>query len=453
MMDENETALGKRRRLKVSHILIILLLICVGAFAIFRLSLKSKLQARIDAIRTAGYPVTCAELDKWYTIPENTENAAYTIIDAFSYYKQWDKDKSEPLPVVGQAKLPTRTEPMDEEMKALIVQYVADNNEAIEMLHTAAAIEHSRYPIDLSAGFEAAIPDLGEIRTAVRLLELEAILHAENGDGKLAVSSAISCFGIARSLAKEPLLISQLVRAACQNLAASTIEYCINRIEPADEQLVKLIECVYNAELLSDISCAFVGELCMGISFFKDPGSMNPDVISGIPLRPIIELYKAIGMADADAIIYLDIMDGYIKTAQLPVHQRLKAAKAIDTRLESTSQIHIMLHAIMPALARVNTIELRTIAQLRTARVALAVERHRLAAGKLPDVLIDLVPTYLDTVPTDPFDGKDLRYEKLGVGFVVYSVDQDLRDDGGTEEPSRKTKEAPTWDVTFIVER
>jgi len=453
MMDENETAPGKRRRFKVSHILIILLLICVGAFAIFRLSLKSKLRTRIDAIRAAGYPVTCAELDKWYSIPENTENAAYTIIDAFSYYNEWDKEESKPLPIVGRAKLPARTEPMDEEMKVLISQYIADNNEALELLHAGAKIENSRYPIDLSAGFETNLPNLSEIRKAVFLLKLEAILHAENGDGKSAIRSVKSCFGIARSIAKEPTTISQMVHAACQSLAVTTIEYCINRIEPADEQLVKLIECVYNAELLSDISCAFVGERCMGISFFKDPGSMNPDVISGIPFRPLLELYKAIGMADSDAIIYLDIMDGYIKTAQLPVHQRLKAAKAIDTRLESTSQIHIMLHAIMPALARVNTIELRNIAQLRTARVALAVERHRLAAGKLPDALINLVPTYLDTVPTDPFDGKDLRYEKLGVGFVVYSVDHDLRDDGGTEEPSRKTKEAPTWDVTFIVER
>jgi hypothetical protein len=453
MMDENETAPGKRRRLKVSHVLLILLITGAGLFAYYRLTVRSKLQAAIDTIRTDGYPVTCAELDKWYTIPENTENAAYTIMDAFSYYKQWDKDKSEPLPVVGQAKLPTRTEPMDEEMKALIAQYVADNNEAIEMLHTAAAIEHSRYPIDLSAGFEAAIPDLSEIRTAVRLLELEAILHAENGDGKSAVRSVISSFGIARSLTKEPLLITQLVRNGCQNLAASTIEYCINRIELADEQLVKLIECVYNIELISDISCAFVGERCMGLSFFKDPGSMNPDVISGIPFQPLLELYKVIGMADSDAIIYLDIMDGYIKTAQLPVHQRLKAAKAIDTRFESTSQIHIMLHAIMPALARVNTIELRNIAKLNTARIALVIERYRLAAGKLPESLSELVPSYLESVPKDPFDGNEIRYKKLEAGFVVYSIGEDLSDDGGKEEPPRRTKESPNWDVTFIVER
>jgi len=453
MMDENETAPGKRRRLKVSHVLIILLLICVGYFAFFRLSLKSKLQARIDAIRAAGYPVTCAELDKWYTIPENVENAAYTIIDAFSYYKQWDKAKSKSLPVVGRAELPSRTEPLVEEMKALVTQYIADNNEALELLHAGAKIENCRYPLDLSAGFETKLSNLSEIRTAGFLLKLEAILHAENGDGKLATHSAISCFGIARSLTKEPATISQLVHAACQTVAISTVEQVINRTGLTDEQLIELVECVNNTERIFDMSCAFVGERCMGLSFFKAPGSVNPDIIEGIPVRPILELYKAVGMADADAIIYLDIMDGYIKSARLPLHKRQEAVKAIDARLQSTSQIHILLHAIIPGLARITTIELRTIAQLRTARVALAIERYRLAAGRLPDALTDLVPAYLDAVPTDPFDGKELRYEKLGVGFLVYSVGEDLSDDGGTEKPPRRTKESPTWDVTFIVER
>jgi len=428
-----------------------LLLIGTGSFAIFRIHLKSRLQARIDAIRAAGYPVTWAELDKWYMIPENTENAAYTIIDAFSYYKKWDKDKSKSLPVVGPAELPARTEPLPEEMKALIAQYVADNNEALELLHAGAAIENCRY-LDLSAEFETKVPNLSEIRTAVFLLKLEAILHAENGDGKLAIRSVISCFGIARSLAKEPGTI-QFSRAGCQRLATSTIEYCINRVELADEQLVELIECIHNTERNSDMAYAFIGERCMGLSFFKSPESMNPDIIDGIPVRPILELYKALGLVDADAIIYLDLMDGYIKSTKLPLHKRQEAVKAIDTRLHSTSQIHILLHAIMPALSRISTIELRTIAQLRTARVALSIERYRLAAGKLPDALIDLVPAYLEAVPTDPFDGKEMRYRKLDTGFLVYSIGEDLSNDGGKEKPPRRTNESPTWDVTFIVER
>lgn len=452
-MNENETVPGKHRRLKVSSVLIILLVICIGVFAFFRLSLKSKLQARIDAIRADGYPVTCAELDQWYKIPPNVENASYTLTDAFSYYKKWDKEKSKPLPVVGQAKLPARTEPMPEEMRALITQYVADNNEALKLLHAGAAIENCRYPADWSAGFETLLPDLSEIRVGIFLLKLEAILHAENGDGESATRSIKSGFGIARSLAREPIIVSQLVRSACQTRAATTIEYCINRIKFTDEQLLELIESVQNTERISDMTYAFVGERCMGISFFRDPYSVDPDLIGGIPFRPALALYKAIGMADSDAIIYLDLIEGYINSTQLPYHKRQKAINAIEVRIQKTSKAHVLLHAIRPALARITIIDTRDVAQLRTARAGLAIERYRLATGKLPEKLTDLVPDYLDAVPRDPFGGNDLRYRKLEVGFVVYSIGEDLIDDGGKEKPTGKKEKGESWDVTFIVER
>ncbi len=356
------------------------------------------------------------------------------------------------MPVVGRAKLPTRTEALDEETKALITQYIADNNEALKLLHAGAAMEHSRYPIDLSAGFEAAIPDLHKIKTAAKLLKLEAILHVENGDDELAVHSAKSIFGISRSLANVPVLGSQVVHISCRGIATTTIEYSINRVELTDEQLIRLIDCVHNSELISDMSCAFVGERCKGLSFFKDPDSVNPDLIEGIPLHPVLELYKAAGMVDADAIMYLDLMGEYIKSTQLPLHKRQETVKTIDTRFISTSKVHILLYTMMPPLSRITTIELRTLARLSTTRVALAIERYRLAAGKLPDALAELVPDYLDVVPRDPFDGNVLRYKKLEVGFVVYSIGEDLIDDGG-KEMERRTKESPNWDVTFIVER
>ena len=452
-MKEHEIAPKKRSIFRISNILITLLLTGIGVFAYHRLSLKSRLQTRINAIRAAGYPVTCTELDQWYKIPPNVENAAYTITDAFSYYRLWDKEKSKPLPVVGQAKLPARTEPLPEEMKALITQYVADNNEAIELLHAGGAIEHCRYPIDLSAGFATLMPDLSEIRSGLYLLKLEAILHAEHGDGKSAIRSVKSCFGIAGSLAKEPITISQLVRSACQNHAATTIEYCMNRIKFTDEQLVELIECTRNSELITDMSYAFVGERCYGMSFFMAPGSVDPALVGNIPFRPLLALYKAIGMADSDAIIYLDLMDEYMKITQLPLHQRQEAAKAVEARFQSTSKVHVLLYVMMPALARITTIDTRNIAQLLTARVALSIERYRLAAGKIPDTLADLVPAYLDAVPKDPFDGNELRYKKLVVGFVVYSISEDLNDDGGKERPTGKKKKGETWDVTFTVER
>ncbi|MCP4259819.1 MAG: hypothetical protein GY774_20250 [Planctomycetes bacterium] len=455
-MDGNETATKTRRKLKVSHILIVLLLIAVCAFAVFRLSVRAKVQSRIEAIRAAGYPVTLSELDEWYTIPQDAENAADTLIEAFLNYYEWDSTELKSLPIAGRAELPARTEPLTQETKALIAQYLSDNQQALKLLHEAAAIRHCRYPVDLSLGHGTRIPYVIDIRRGARLLDLEAVLHSENNKSRLAAHSVTSIFGIAHSLAKEPLIVSQLVCTACKGLAVSSLERLINRAQFTDEQLVELAQTISNAEDRSALSWAIAGERCMGISIFKNPASVNSASFGKKMLpAPILELYKAIGLADKEAIIYLDLMNDYMETIHLPIHQRQKAVDTIDAKLKATSKTYLLLHEFMPAFSRIITINIRSIAHLRTARVALAIQRYRLTTGNLPDTLANLVPTYLDVVPKDPFDGRSLRYEKLETGFVVYSIGEDGRDDGGKERlpfgKGRKTQS--TWDITFTVER
>lgn len=50
--------------------------------------------------------------------------------------------------------------------------------------------------------------------------------------------------------------------------------------------------------------------------------------------------------------------------------------------------------------------------------------------GKMPDSLQSLVPTYLASVPVDPYDGKPFRYSASK--GIVYSVGKDLKDSGGS---------------------
>jgi hypothetical protein len=459
-MAEQESVEKPRQERKVLKILVLLLVFIIAGFVAFRFMLKIKLRERLDAIRAEGYPATCAELDAWYTIPESAENAADTFIDSFSHLDKWeDKEERKLLPAIGQAKLPLRTEPLTEETKALITQYLADNKEALGLLHKGAATEHSRYPVDLSKGFETLMPDLSDIRHGARLLALEAVLHAENGKPGSAASSIKSTFGLARSLSKEPILISQLVRNACQALAVSTLEHTVNRTEFTDEQLADLSQTLVNAEEPSAMIRAFAGERCSVVGVMKMPASQIPSMLDMVSNRPhplgvlAIWLYRFAGLADVDATIYLDLMGDYIKAIQLPPHQRKEAADAVEDRSEKTSRIHMLVHVLMPALSRVTTLDLRSIAQVRVAHVGLAIERYRLATGKLPDSLADLTPTFLDAVVKDPFDGKELRYKKLETGFVVYSIGEDGYDDGGKEKPRERTGSDAPVDVTFIVQR
>lgn len=42
-----------------------------------------------------------------------------------------------------------------------------------------------------------------------------------------------------------------------------------------------------------------------------------------------------------------------------------------------------------------------------------------------------LVPQFLDAVPVDPFDGKPLRYRIDADKIVIWSIHENMTDDGG----------------------
>lgn len=85
----------------------------------------------------------------------------------------------------------------------------------------------------------------------------------------------------------------------------------------------------------------------------------------------------------------------------------------------------------MPLPRGVGTV-LRGQANFHLTLTACAVERHRLTTGGHPFALAELVPRFLDRVPTDPVTREPLRYVRATDGsFKLYSVGEDGQDDGG----------------------
>jgi hypothetical protein len=91
-----------------------------------------------------------------------------------------------------------------------------------------------------------------------------------------------------------------------------------------------------------------------------------------------------------------------------------------------------------PALAVINSaVKLETQRALMV--MAIALKRYSLEHSSPPGSLSELVPKYMERVPTDWFDGQFLRYRANGDGgFVLYSVGKNGKDDGGNPEPPKK---------------
>ena len=159
-------------------------------------------------------------------------------------------------------------------------------------------------------------------------------------------------------------------------------------------------------------------------------------------------LYEFGGMKELDHLRALEVIRMYVTAAKLPLPERLDAANTLKAQTERFSDLFVCSLQIGSTLVVVHDTE--RIAYVRLSLAALAVERHRHAKDVLPDSLDALVPEFLDAVPLDPFDGQPLRYKKLAKGYVVYSVGEDRKDNGGVEPGPCF---GPGSDITFIVER
>lgn len=75
--------------------------------------------------------------------------------------------------------------------------------------------------------------------------------------------------------------------------------------------------------------------------------------------------------------------------------------------------------------------ELRTVATLRAARTAMAVNRFRRDHGHLPQTLEELAPAYLPAPPIDPFTGTMMLFRADDDVYVIYGIGKDTRNDYG----------------------
>lgn len=87
---------------------------------------------------------------------------------------------------------------------------------------------------------------------------------------------------------------------------------------------------------------------------------------------------------------------------------------------------------LIPALGNASTKFARAQSFTDKARVAIALERYRLAHGNFPETLDALTPRFMEKIPHDIVGGQPLKYQRTSDGqFILYSVGWNETDDGG----------------------
>lgn len=439
---------------------IIAFLLLFGGFIIWNVATPQE-DARVVAIRQKGYPASLRELDAWYARVPDSQNAALILTNAFS--QAGLADSSSTLNLIGDKSwVPERGHLLDDAARAELTAMFATNQTLLELLHSVHGLTNSRFPVNFSQGFQMLLPHLAKIKATTQLLTAEALLEVSNKDIEKALRTLGAAGCAANSIAEEPLLISQLVRIAGWGVISKRCELILNGAHLSEADLSTLQSLFHDAEGPNSMARGLGGERACGLGVFMGSDDQAL-VISGSGTTPaplkerlrgalVMGLLKSTGILRKDKNLYLDVMATNIAAAEAPFPERLTLGqKATAAVLSQPSRMLIFSRMLLPALGKAMQRDAEHAARIRATQTAIAIERFRRAHnGILPGDLRELVPTYLPSPFTDPFDGKPLRFKRLGSGYVVYSIGSDLRDDGGSEpDPNKQTAK----DITFVLEK
>jgi hypothetical protein len=435
-----------------------LVVLAIAAFAVWRLNLAHEVNAKLQAIHAAGLPTNGAEANEYYTAVPHDENSALKMAGAFASMTNYNDRRSSEIASI---KFPQRKNTLTPEQLELVAGYCVMNSNALAQAREAIKLPRCRYPMDLSWGAATPMPHLAKLKQLSLLAEYRTLL--DTNDSAADISTII---GMARTLDTEPVIISKLVRIAMLNMAEIALERRLNAGELDEVELNHLSQLFAEAAKTNQMANGLIGERAMYLRYFRmslaeikrlaNSGDDNSSEQAGPPLpgsQPFI--FKLTGFFERDLRFYLRGMETNISLAST-FPKNISMITNFDEQIFQTPRhnYYILSAMLLPALGNAIVKEANGLAQIRSAQTALAVERFRLAHGKLPEKLDELVPQFLSAVPADPFDGQPLRYHHLEKGYVIYSIGSDGEDNGGRERPANvKSTDKTHYDITLAVER
>jgi hypothetical protein len=282
---------------------------------------------------------------------------------------------------------------------------------------------------------------------------MQALMEAQEGRADDALATARRIIIAGRSLGDEPCMIAQLVRVAIRAIAVQVIERALAQGRPSTDGLARTQRLLEEDAAEPLMLYALRGERALLHRLVE--GLKSGDAMAGgAPpgLRERVSRVRLSHMARGYHPVMLRTFSRAVEIACFPPEEQAEQLRRLE---EDTEQQAMgtrgpgeeLTGMLMPALGKLGAIFRRDQAILRGTILALALERYRLDTGHWPKDLQELVPAHVSAVPSDPFDGREMRYKALADGVIVYSVGPDGQDDGGAL--NRKNIIAPGTDLGF----
>ncbi len=341
---------------------------------------------------------------------------------------------------------------------------------ALETLRRAVSYPHLRLA-DWSRFEENPIaadifPQFARFRHFTRLLMAEALWRKQQGDMDGAMESCVTALRLTRRLGDEPTLIGFLVQRAIFAITAATLERLLEDKDASAKAYRALLAELQAFDIDRDVVRSLQMERVMALAFYDSLSKASVKELllldeGEINLALLLSKRSVMAQTSLEVLAHMGRLIAIVRKGppydwallrRLGKEVESRANRSVTLGKWRSKKVTWRPFAFLEFWVPYEQSPLNFAlfhARHRLAMAAIALKLYRREQGRYPENLQALVPRYLPQVPTDPFDGKPLRYQRLKSGFKLWSVGRDLKDDGGL-----KTKQ--WWvkgDIVWIARR
>ncbi len=334
---------------------------------------------------------------------------------------------------------------------------------AIEELQQAAQLPDSRFPLNYGNEDPAEIllPHLAAIKQCSQVLQLRALAELQNNQSDKALGDVKLMFHLVDSVRTEPFIITHLVRIAVFQIALQPVYEGLANHQWSDAQLAELDSELAKLDFLADFNFSVSGEGAAQVKIVAflehHPGQLQ-GFLSDAGNGSQGSSFTLLSFAPAGWFYQNDVALAQLNQAWKGIvddgQQIVSPRASSQAQNKVTREFHH--HGPYNILTAMLAPQLNGYAQrvafaqnaANMARIAIALERFRLANREFPGSLDALSPHFIEQVPHDVINGDPLHYNRTSDGqFVLYSVGWNERDDGGVVAFRKNAKSRATGNI------
>ena len=304
---------------------------------------------------------------------------------------------------------------------------------------------HCQFPVQLDASGWPQMPNYDIFSSAYQLFTLRMHAHLAIGDSAAALADFQDALQAYRTFEHALSLVGAALRMGLLAVVCSQLGESLAEPKWGDAELQQIQQTLATVNVWKDYKQGLNAERVLSNSLYDRLAQSGAErkKLSPMLLFPVTGSWKNTAFALIPSRVfrdnqllqnqYLDEEFGKVSADELHFYPDRAAPSNPENLKRYLDEYYFAFSKLFTgAISAIGSQSVSLQTRLDQTRLAVALERFRLAHGAFPEKLAELVPNFVAELSLDTYSHQPMLYRRQDGGtFLLYGVDKNRTDDGG----------------------